>query len=460
MKKYALVDGNSFYAACEMAFKPELKHRPVVVLSNNDGCIVAANNLAKQLDQSLQTPFSKGGYRSARKDSMMFQPYFKVAALLKKHNTVVFSSNYELYADMSQRMHQISAQFAKRQEIYSIDESFLDLSDMIEENIDSVTQHAHRLKNTVQQWIGLPVAVGIGASKTQAKLANHLAKKNPELQGVLDLTRLSVEQQNRLFKTVKVGSVWGIGKQIAQTLESMSILTAYDLRRCNPQTIRQLFSVNVERTLLELNGQACLPFTGQAPTDFVNNSSYTVDKKQIISSRSFGSLVDNFEDMRQAVASYTAIASEKLRKQNSTCKKVTVSIHTPMHRNKVQQYHNQISLELVYQSDSTILLSKMTLRALKQIWKPDFQFLKACVTLSNIEPKGAVQTDIFAPNPQYSNNPKSDALMRAMDAMNLKMGRGSVQLASSGLQHTWKMNRDSMSPRCTTRWDELMSVKA
>lgn len=459
MNKYALVDGNSFYASCEIAFNPALKNRPVVVLSNNDGCIVAANSLAKQLDQYLNQPFERGGYHAARKDSMMFQPYFKVAALLKKHNTAVFSSNYELYADMSQRMHNISAQFSPRQEIYSIDESFLDFSNLIN---DDLTGYAQQLKQTIHQWIGIPVAVGIGASKTQAKLANHLAKKNPHLKDILDLTCLSQETQDALFKTVKVGKIWGIGKQLAQKLESQNILTAYDLKYCDPKTIRQQFSVNVERTLLELNGQVCLPFheiTLAKPDE--NHVESPNEKKQIISSRSFGQLVEHFDEMRQAVASYTAVAAEKLRGQNGTCQMITVYITTPPYRENTLQYHNQISLPLVYPSDSTVLLSKMTLRALKQIWKPGFQYLKASVSLSKINPKGALQTDLFAPNPQYSGNPKSDALMLVMDQMNHRMGKGSLQLANSGLQQqSWKMNRNLMSPRCTTRWNELQVVKA
>jgi DNA polymerase V len=459
MKKYALVDGNSFYASCEIAFNPVLINRPVVVLSNNDGCIVAANSLAKKLDQYLNQPFERGGYHGARKDSMMFQPYFKVATLLKKHNTAVFSSNYELYGDMSQRMHNISAQFAPRQEIYSIDESFLDFSNLIKEDL---SLYAQQLKQKIHQWIGIPVAVGIGASKTQAKLANHLAKKNPHLKDVLDLTCLSQETQDALYKTVKVGKVWGIGKQLSQKLESQNILTAYDLKYSDPKTIRQQYSVNVERTLLELNGQACLPFHENTLAKSADHHAENIiEKKQIISSRSFGQLVEHFDEMRQAVASYTAVAAEKLRGQNGTCQMVTVYITTPPYRENILQYHNQINLPLVYPSDSTVLLSKMTLRALKQIWKPGFQYLKASVSLSKINPKGSLQTDLFAPNPQYSGNQKSDALMSVMDQMNHRMGKGSLQLANSGLQQqSWKMNRNLMSPRCTTRWNELQVVKA
>ncbi|WP_019557556.1 Y-family DNA polymerase [Thiomicrorhabdus arctica] len=458
MKKYALVDGNSFYASCEIAFNPALKSRPVVVLSNNDGCIVAANHLAKQLDHYLKQPFERGGYHAAQKDSMMFQPYFKVARLLKKHNTAVFSSNYELYADMSQRMHAISAQFAPRQEIYSIDESFLDFSNLIK---DDLTLYAQQLKQTVFQWIGIPVAVGIGASKTQAKLANHLAKKSSHCMDVLDLTCLSQERQDALYKTVKVGKVWGIGKQLSQKLESQNIVTAYDLKYSDPKTIRQQFSVNVERTLLELNGQACFPFHEHTLAKLSDNYAEKInEKKQIISSRSFGKLVEHFDDMRQAVASYTAVAAEKLRGQKGACQMITVYITTPPYRENVLQYQNQISLPLIYPSDSTVLLSKMSLRALKKIWKPGFQYLKASVSLSQINPKGAIQTDLFAPNPHYSGNQKSDALMLVMDQMNHRMGKGSLQLANSGLhQQSWKMNRNLMSPRCTTRWNELQTVK-
>lgn len=449
MPVYALVDGNSFYASCQIAFNPALKDRPVVVLSNNDGCIVAANALAKQLDLQLTKPFGKGGYHAARSNSIMFQPYFKVAALLKKHNTAIFSSNYELYADMSQRMHRITANFADRQEIYSIDESFLDFSGM--DNID-LTQHAQTLKQRVDQWIGIPVAVGIASTKTLAKLANHLAKKQQS--GILDLTSLSEHTKDALFKQVKVGSIWGVGKQLAAQLESQQIFTAYDLKNSNLKTIRKQCSVNVERTVLELNDQACLQFD-ETYLDSMPN------KQQIISSRSFGQLVEDFAEMRQAVTSYTAVAAEKLRKQNSVCKILTVSITTPPHREKVAQYQNKISLPLIYPTDNTLLLSKIAVHALQQIWAPGFQYLKATIGLSQISPKGALQIDLFAPNPQFSGSPKSDKLMQVLDQVNKKMGKGAIQVASSGLQQpAWQMNRNLMSPRYTTRWDELLRVKA
>ncbi len=448
MPIYALVDGNSFYASCQIAFQPWLKSRPVVVLSNNDGCIVAANQIAKDLEKQLTAPrdYGLGGYRAANSDSMMFQPYFKVAPLLKKHNTVVFSSNYELYADMSQRMHAITAEFANRQEIYSIDESFLDFTHIPKQQL---SKHALTLKQRVWQWIGIPVAVGIGRSKTQAKLANHLAKKIPHFNGVLDLSSMHETTLNTLYKQVKVGSIWGIGKRLSKQLIANGMITAYDLKTANIKTLRKQFSVNLERIVLELNGEACLEFH-QTPDD----------KQNIVSSRSFGVLVNDFNAMREAVSSYTATAAEKLRDQNSCCQLLTVWITTPPHQKRYPQYRNQYSIPLIYPTDSTILLTKIAHKALKQIWREGYHYQKASVMLSKIQHKSALQTDLFAPDPQFSGNPKSDQLMNTLDQLNRKMGKQTIQLASSGLQQkTWRMNRRLMSPRYTSRWEELLRIQ-
>jgi len=447
MPTFALIDGNSFYASCQMVFDPSLQKRPVVVLSNNDGCVVAANALAKSLDQQQSRHFGEGGYHAARSDSMMFQPYFKVAPLLKQHNTAVFSSNYELYADMSQRMHTIIGQFSPHQEIYSIDESFLELSSLCIENL---SDYGQQIKQRVRQWIGIPVAVGIAPSKTLAKLANHLAKKQPDLNGVLDFTTLSKSTQTALLKTVKVGSIWGVGKRLSQQLEANQILTAYDLQQACPKAIRKQYSVNVERIVQELNGQACLLLNETHP-----------NKQQIVSSRSFGNLVTDYDSMKQAVASYTATAAEKLRKQKSRCKRLSVFITTHKHKADKPQYRNVYQIPLIYPTDNSVLLSKMAIRALDHIWLAGYEYQKAAVTLSELSDKGALQTDLFAPNPKFSGNPQSDKLMQVMDQLNLKMGRNTVSLANTGLQqqNRWKMNRNLMSPRYTTQWGELLRVK-
>lgn len=447
MPIFALIDGNSFYASCQIAFQPALQNRPVVVLSNNDGCIVAANGHAKALDQKLVRSLGSGGYHAARANSMMFQPYFKVAKLLKQHNAAVFSSNYELYADMSQRMHHIIGQFSPHQEIYSIDESFLELSTL---PIDNLSDYAQQIKQRVHQWLGLPVAVGIASSKTLAKLANHLAKKQPNLNGVLDFESLSHNTQSLLLKQVKVGQVWGIGKRLSQQLEAKHIHTAYDLQQACPKSIRKQFSVNVERIVAELNGQACFSLHETHP-----------NKQQIISSRSFGQLVESHALMKQAVASYTATAAQKLRQQNSVCKRISVYITTPPFQTDRPQYRNLCQIPLIYPSDNSALLSKVAIKALNQIWKPGYAYQKAAVTLTDLSEKGALQTDLFAPNPRYSGNPKADQLMQVMDELNHKMGKGTLNLANCGLQQQtrWRMNRNLMSPRYTTRWNELLIVR-
>lgn len=448
MPLFALIDGNAFYASCQIAFQPALAERPVVVLSNNDGCIIAANAHAKALDAQLSQRFGVSGYRAATAQSMMFQPYFKVAKLLKQHNTAVFSSNYELYADMSQRMHRVIGQFSPHQEIYSIDESFLELSSL---PIGHPSDYGQQIRQRVRQWLGLPVAVGIAPTKTLAKLANHLAKQSLSFNGVLDWSALPTPTRSAWLKQVKVGKVWGIGKQLSQQLEAQGIHSAYDLQQACPKSIRKRFSVQVERIVLELNGQSCFALN-QNPSA----------KQQIVSSRSFGQKVTDYTSMQQAVASYTATAAHKLRQQGSVCQRLSVTIATSPFQSGQPHYRNTRLIPLIYPTDNSVLLSKMALKALKRLWRPGLEYHKAAVTLSELSPKGALQTDLFAPDPRYSGNPKADRLMQLMDDLNLKMGQGTLNLANSGLTqtHRWKMNRNLMSPRYTTQWNELLRVKA
>lgn len=448
---FALVDGNSFYASCQIAFQPKLENRPVVVLSNNDGCIVAANKIAKNLNQELMAKvgnLGSGGYHAATPKSMMFQPYFKVKWLLNKHRAAVFSSNYELYGDLSNRMHSITGSFAVRQEIYSIDESFLDFTGM-DQRYDLKT-YAHKMKRKVKQDIGIPVAVGIGHSKTLAKLANHLAKKVEQFDNVLDLTAQSKGLTDLLLKKVEVGDVWGIGKRLSAQLIAEGIQTAKDLKNANIKRIRKRYGVVVERTVRELNGESCLAFE-----EVLQN------KKQIISSRSFGKLVIDYQLMQQAVTSYAVRAAEKLRRQNSVCQYITVTIQTNPFKQELPQYRNSYTLPLIYASDNSILLVKLAKRALNKIWRPGYHYQKAGVMLSDITLKGPIQEDIFAPNPTYSGNDKQDRLMSVMDQINQLNGKNTLFLATQGIQQKsqWQMNRNLMSPRYTSRWDELLVVK-
>jgi len=449
---FALVDGNSFYASCEIAFQPKLAKRPVVVLSNNDGCIVAANAVAKSLGEQWMRQrgcLGAGGYGAARPTNMMFQPYFKIKPLLDRYQAAVFSSNYELYADMSSRMHRIVGGFASSQEIYSIDESFLDLTGM--SHLD-LTQYGLQIKQAVQQGIGIPVAVGIASTKTLAKLANHLAKKQQVAahQDVFDLTQLSSASLDALFARIEVGKIWGIGRRLEQQLKQDNIQSVYDLKIANAKRIRKRYGVGVERILRELKGESCLAL-----------ETVRANKQQIISSRSFGVAVQAYNEMEAAVVNYVCRAAEKLRQQHSVCNFVTVWVTTNPFDAKQPVYRNQQTLGLIYPSDNSSLLSKLVKRALKQIWVDGLPYQKAGVALSEITPKGALQADLFAPNPVYSGNPKQAKLMALMDELNTTSGKNTLFLAAAGIpdQQGWRMKRDLMSPRYTTCWDELLTVR-
>lgn len=446
---FALIDGNNFYAACEMAFNPGLSKRPVVILSNNDGCIVAANALAKQIDFSEHAHHEKlgaQGFRSAKTNSMMFQPYFKVKALLEKHHTAVFSSNYELYADMSQRMHTITAQFAPQQEIYSIDESFLNLSSM---NHHHLTDLAHDIKHTIFQWLHLPVAVGIAPTKTLAKLANHWAKAHPDYQGVLNLADLSPQTQRYLFQKTDVGKIWGVGNRLAEQLRAKGIHSAEDLRNLPASRARKSFSITLERTVRELNEESCL--TIRKPEN----------KQQIISSRSFGQLVTQQTEMEQALISHVANASRKLRKQHSVCQQVTLYFKTNPFNKQALFHAPSLTLALDYPTDNTILLAKAVKAGLAKIWQEGFSYHKAGIILSEISAHSTYQLDCFHPpiDPNYQQ--KISRMVRLADHCNRTIGNNSLYLLSEGIKNktAWQMKRALMSSRYTTRWDELLTLQ-
>lgn len=451
MAIFALVDGNSFYASCQAAFDPSLRHRPVVVLSNNDGCVVAANGRAKQIDAMLKQQaktFGKGGYKAAKPNSIMYQPFFKVRPYLEQFNTAVFSSNYELYADMSSRMHSLLGQMAWRQEIYSIDESFLELTGMPPQQL---SQHGWQIKQRIDQCLGLPVAVGIAPSRTLAKLANHLAKKHTQYQGVLELVSLSESNLNHLLKHVSVENVWGVGRKLSKKLMSQGILTAYDLKKQDLRWVRKRYSITVERLVRELRGQDCL---GVDEVDSEN--------RQIISSRSFGQAVTTLQAMEQAVATYVGRAAQKMRAQHKECLYVTVYIRTNRFDKKSEVYQPAETVPLIYPSDHTVLLVKLAKRALHHIWQEGLAYHKAGVVLSGVRPKQAFQLDCLAPQPCFTGNERGQQLMTTMDRLNASMGNGTLHLAAEGVQmakrQSWRMRREAMSNRYTTHWDELLQV--
>ena len=338
MPAFALVDGNSFYASCERVFRPDLAGRPIVVLSNNDGCVVARSAEAKALGISGCVP------------------YFRIAGLCRRHGVAVFSSNYALYGDMSRRMMTVLAGHAPAQEVYSIDECLLDLTGVPERSTV-----ARQMREAVLRRVGIPTCVGIGSSKTLAKLANYVAKSRPEWRGVFDWEAVSDRQQEQLLGEIEVSEVWGIGRRLTEQLKRMQILTALDLKRADPGRIRRQFNVVIERTVAELNGMACLSLEDIAPV-----------RQQIISSRSFGELVEDFTTLHASVTHHVARAAEKLRQQHSVAEAIGVTIRTNPHREQDGQHHGWQVVPLVYPGSDTLTLTAAAMQALCQIWRDGY----------------------------------------------------------------------------------------
>ena len=418
---FALVDANNFYVSCHRVFDPSLKGKPVVVLSNNDGCCVARSNEVKALGVKMTTP------------------WFQIQDLARQHGIIAFSSNYTLYGDLSRRFHRVVGQFSPEQEIYSIDESFVSLDGF--SHLD-LTEYGQSIRERVLQWVGLPVCVGIAPTKTLAKLANHVAKKREQYQGVFEYTKLSPEDRTALLDSIAVGEVWGIGRRIAERLEKLGITTVLQLRDADPKQIRQQFSVVVERTVMELNGYPCLHLEETVPA-----------KKEIVSSRSFGQRVTRYEDLEEAVATYAARAAEKLRQQGSVTSALQVFLQTNPHKTDEPQYFPGIVVPLVQSTDDTAELIRQALRGLKQIYKTGYRFQKAGVMLMGLHAAGTRQSDLFCDITNGTS--KSDELMRTLDSINRRMGTGTLRFAAEGLHHRWKVRTDYPSPKYTTRWGEL-----
>ena len=415
---FALVDGNSFYASCEKVFRPDLRDKPVVVLSNNDGCVVARSAEAKALGIPMGAPL------------------FQIRAAVQKHGIAVFSSNYELYADMSARMMATIATLVPRIEVYSIDECFADFTGLTQR-----TATAHAIRNRVMQWTRIPTCVGIGTSKVLAKLANHVAKKNKDWNGVCNLADLSSTEFDTLLDSVTVGDIWGIGRKLSAQLHSMHITTARQLRDANQSMIRQRFGVVVERICRELAGYSCLELTE------VNEPN-----QQIIRSRSFGQLVTDKTALQAAIASHVSSAAAALREQGTQASVLTVFIHTNRFREQDAQYIGSKTAALPSSTSDTLLLNHLAMRLLDQTYKPGYLYKKAGVMLSGIESTTNQQSDLFA----QTNDLKRKNLMAAMDSLNEKYGRGTVQVATAMQNEDWLMCREKLSPCYTTRLHSAM----
>ena len=423
MRSIALIDVNNFYVSCERVFNPKLINIPVVVLSNNDGCAVARSNEVKALGVGMGAP------------------WFKFKELAEKHGIKALSSNYPLYADMSNRIMSILREFSPDQEIYSIDESFLDLTEF--KSVDLI-RYGQQMRQRILKWTGLPVCVGIASTKTLSKLANHCAKKRPIFNGVCNFNAISVSELDDLLSQIEVGEIWGVGRKLAPKLQALGYNTVLDLKRANAEALRQQFSVVMQKTIHELNGIVCF--------EMEEISSL---KKQIVSSRSFGHAVYDFNSLAESITLYTSRAAEKLRKQQSYAGSVYVFIRTSEFKPDQPYYSNGMTIPMPTPTDDTRQLANVALWGLKQLYQPNFKYAKAGVMLSELVPAVGLQTDLFS---KVQVSPKSKALMAAMDKINRKMGNESIKLASEGFTRPWKMKQENKSPSYTTKWDEIPSV--
>jgi DNA polymerase V len=419
---FALVDGNNFYVSCERVFNPQLEGRPVVVLSNNDGIVVARSAEVRALGVKM------GG------------PWFQLRDTARKHGILAFSSNYALYADMSNRMMRILGDYSPHQEIYSIDECFLGFDGFPAAELAAIGQ---RIRRQVKQWVGIPVCVGIGATKTLAKLANHCAKKGlAGADGVCDFGRMQPAELDELFGRIAVGEVWGVGRRLSEKLAARGIATVRELRDADAVTLAEAFSVVLQRTVMEVRGISCLELEALAPA-----------KKQIVSSRSFGTYVTTLDELEEAVSTYTARAAEKLRRQHTVAGALHVYIRTNPFKPEHPQYQCGLTLPLSVPSGDTRTLTRTALRGLKQLFKPGYAYQKASVTLMDLRAAGCEQGQLF-----HAPSADRPALMQVIDRANAQWGHGTLRLASEGAGKPWQMRRERVSPGYTTRWEDLLGV--
>jgi DNA polymerase V len=422
---FALVDVNNFYVSCERVFQPKLEEVPMVVLSNNDCCAVARSAEVKALGVKMGAP------------------WFQMQELAKKHGIKAYSSNYTLYGDMSSRVVQVLRAFTPNLEVYSIDESFLQIETVLKQYQDTV-ELGQRIKQQVKDTTGLPVCVGIGASKTLAKLANHLAKKHQQFAGVCDVNAMTKPERYQWMSETEVGEVWGVGRQIAKKLKAQNIHTVFDLLQASPQAMRQQFGVVMEHLCYELRGTSCLQLEEVAPA-----------KQQIIASRSFGKPVTSQAELAEAVATHVARAAEKLRTQNSITGALTVFIQTNPFKQNEPQYYQSVTIPLADATDNTLALTNAALAGLKKIYQPHFRYKKAGVILNLIGDKPSVQQSLFE---DIESKGKSAHLMKAMDEINNRFGNAAIRSAAAGTNSSkqeWQMRSSNKSPNYTTKWDEL-----
>ena len=433
---YALVDGNNFYVSCERVFRPSLNGRPVIVLSNNDGCAIARSNEAKALGIKMGAP------------------WFQIRHLEDSDGLVALSANFALYGDISDRMMSLAAGLGHKQEVYSIDESFVDVTGIR----GDITERSRKVRQRILQWIGIPCGIGIGPTKTLAKLANHIAKTAERKPGsypanlaqVCNLGAVSPQELDDLMAATEVGEVWGVGRKIGAQLQEAGIKTVLDLKRLDPAMVKQRWSVVLERTVRELNGTACIGFDDEPAA-----------KQEIACTRSFGHAVLELRELQEAVTEFASRAAEKLRKQEGHTAQVLVFIRTSPFRAQDAQYSRSVVVPLRRPTDDSAAISQAALLGLQAIYRPGYRYAKAGVMLLDLRPSSQQQHELDLEDDRQAGN--RGRLMQALDGVNLRYGRGALLLASAGTEgdhRAWSMKQERRTPGYTTRWGELAVARA
>lgn len=416
---YGLADANSFYVSCERVFDPSLNGKPVVVLSDNDGCAIARSNEAKAL-----------GIK-------MGEPAFQADGIIRRHNVKCFSSNFTLYADMSKRVMNVLSRFVPEIEVYSIDEAFLNFTGM---DVD-LKEYGARIVRTTRQGTGIPLSLGIAPTKTLAKVANKFAKKYPRYN---DVCIIDTEAKRiKALQLTSVGDVWGIGRRLARRLEARGVRTAYDFTCLSQAWVRKEMTVVGERMWLELRGEPCIGFELVAPK-----------KKQVLTSRTYGKMITDFDPVSESVAEFAMNCAAKLRRQQSCAAAVAVFLHTNPFRPDLPRYNACFEVTLPVPSDSSIEIVRHARLALKAIFREGYSYKKAGVIVTRIVDKQAVQSDLF----YKLDTPKHSRLMSVMDSLNDKLDHSRLKLASEGTTREWKLKRQLLSNEFTTKLEDILVV--
>ena len=420
LQSIALIDCNSFYASCERIFNPKLLGKPIVVLSNNDGCIITRSAEAKAL-----------GIK-------MGEPYFKAKKIIEKNNVKVFSSNYSLYGDISQRVMEILLGFSPEVEIYSIDEAFLNFKGF--KNHELLTYCKH-IRQTITQWVGIPVSIGVGSTKTLSKIANHLAKKEADYEGICILK--GDEKIEEALNRIEIGDVWGIGRRLSKFLRNYGVCTAKQFAFLDRRWIRKNMGVVGEKIQLELCGVSCLDLE-LLPSP----------KKSCCVSRSFSRPIEKIEELQESIANYGSRVAEKIREEGLIAQSMSIFVLTNHFNKKEKQYSSSIKLQLDYPTSDSKLIVKRAVEGIKRIYKEGYRYKKAGIILYELHSSSSVRGLL-----DY-DKPRTDSLMRSLDEINYRYGSAILRLAAEGVRRSWHMRREKVSPCYTTSFDQLMIVKS